>query len=185
MFRILCTAATAIVIATPVLADDVTDTLTSAIEAYQDGDISYALEEIAFATQLLQAMKAGTLGTLLPEAQAGWTREMDEEESRGLGMMGGTAAVANYASEQERFTIQIIADSPMIAGFTGMFGNAAMMANMGKIERVGREKFINQNGELTGVIGGRIMVQASGDNTEAMIQHLESMDFQALAGFGS
>jgi len=180
----ICTIAV-LSLATPVVADDVTDTLNSAIEAYEQGDIGYALEEIAFATQLLQAMKSGTLTTLLPAAQNGWTREIDEDEGRSLGMMGGTGAVANYAKNGETFRVQIVADSPMIAAFAGMFGNAAMLASMGKIERVGREKFVNQNGELTGVVGGRILIQASGGETADMIAHLETMDFKALAGFGS
>jgi len=184
IFRTLSSAAL-IACAAPVLADDVTDTLNSAIVAYEAGDITYALEEIAFATQLMKAMKSGTLNTLLPEAMAGWTRTIDEEEGRALGMMGGTGAVGAYTNGSDEFRIQIVADSPMITAFAGMFGNAAMMASMGKIERVGREKFLNQDGELTGVVGGRIMVQASGEDTAVMIAHLETMDFKALAGFGS
>jgi hypothetical protein len=184
MLRTLC-ATTLIACAAPVWADDVTDTLNSAIEAYEAGDLAYALEEIAFATQLIKAQNAGTLNTLLPEAMAGWSREIDEEEGRALGMMGGTGAVGVYSNGSDEFRIQIVADSPMIAAFAGMFGNAAMMASMGKIERVGREKFLNQDGELTGVIGGRIMVQASGQDTAAMLAHLETMDFKALEGFGS
>lgn len=171
--------------AMPAMADDVTDTLQSAIDAYTEGDLQYALEEIAFATQLMKAMKAGTLATLLPEAQDGWTREINEDEGRALGMMGGTGAQAQYTKDGEKFTIQIIADSPMVATFAGIFGNAAMMANMGKIERVGREKFLNQDGDLTGVVSNRILVQAEGGEIPVMIQHLETMDFKALAAFGS
>ncbi|WP_226779655.1 hypothetical protein [Oceaniglobus trochenteri] len=184
MFRILATTA-AFALASPALADDVTDTLQSAIDAYSEGDIAYALEEIAFATQLIKAQKAGALNAFLPEAQAGWTREIDEDEGRSLGMMGGTGAVARYSNGDDSFNIQIMADSPMIAGFAGVFGNAGMMATMGKIERVGREKFLNQDGELTGIVAGRILVQASGGDVDTMIAHLEAMDFKGLAGFGS
>jgi len=189
MIRLLSTAALLALVspglATPVLADDVTDTLNSAIAAYEQGDIAYALEEIAFATQLLQQMKAGTLNTLLPEPLAGWSRTFDEGEGRALGMMGGTGSVAIYEKDGAQFRIQVVADSPMIAAFSGIFGNAAMMASMGKIERVGREKFLNQDGELTAVIGGRIMVQAMDGDVATMIAHLETMDFRALAAFGS
>ncbi|WP_102109968.1 hypothetical protein [Oceaniglobus roseus] len=166
-------------------ADDVTDTLQSALDAYNAGDIQYALEELAFATQLIKSMKAGDLAQLLPAAQDGWSREIDEDEARGLGAMGGTAAVARYEKDGQSFTIQILADSPMVASFGSVFGNAALMASMGKIERVGREKFMNQDGDLTGMIGNRILVQAQGGETADMISHLETMDFKALEGFGA
>ncbi|MEZ5762377.1 MAG: hypothetical protein R3D87_14915 [Paracoccaceae bacterium] len=48
----------------------------------------------------------------------------------------------------------------MVAALAGMIPNAAVMG--AKIERVGREKFMNQNGELTALIGNRVLVRASG-----------------------
>ena len=60
----------------PALADEVTDTLNSAMQAYQNGDIRYAVEELDYAKQLLQAMKADELSGYLPEAPDGWTREI-------------------------------------------------------------------------------------------------------------
>jgi len=185
MIRPFTLCATLAFSALPAWADDVSDTLQSALDAYNSGDIEYALEEVAFATQLMKSMKSGTLAGLLPEAQDGWTREIDEDEARGLGLMGGTAAVATYSNGSDRFTLNIIADSPMVATFSGIFANAAVMASMGKIERVGREKFMNQDGDLTGVIGNRILIQAEGGDTDAMIAHLETIDFKALQAFGS
>lgn len=184
MLRTL-TAVAALSIATPVWADDITDTLNSAIEAYEQGDIAYALEEIAFATQLMKQLNAGTLTQLLPAAQDGWTQDIDVDEARALGAMGGTGAVAHYSNGGDEFTIQIMVDSPIIAGFAGIFGNAAVMASMGEVMRVGREKFLNNDGELTAVIGGRILVQGMGSNTDAILAHLKAMDFNALKAFGT
>jgi hypothetical protein len=184
MLRLLCTTAF-LAFSTPVLADDVIDTLNSAMEAYQQGDIAYALDEIAYATQLLQALKSGNLTALLPEALASWSRTIDEDEGRALGMMGGTGAVAVYTGGDREFRVQVTVDSPMVAMFAGAFGNATMLASMGKVERVGRERFLNQDGELTGVIGGRILVQATGGDPAVMIEHLATIDFDALKAFGN
>ncbi|RVT82644.1 hypothetical protein DXV76_15500 [Rhodobacteraceae bacterium CCMM004] len=185
MTRFALAAAVSLAAALPATADDVTDAIDSARAAYEEGDIQYALEELAFATQLMQAMKAGALSEFLPPAQDGWTRTLDEDEARSMAMLGGTAAIAEYANGSDSFTVQILADNPMVAGFAGIFGNSAMMATMGKIERVGREKFLDQDGDLTGVVGNRILIQASGGPKEAMIAHLAEIDFRGLQGFGS
>lgn len=169
----------------PAAADEVSDTLTSALEAYQDGDVAYAMEELVYAQQLLQEMKAGELEGFVPEALDGWTRTLSEDAGAAMGMLGGgTAAEAEFSNGSDSFTLTIMADSPMVAMMSGMFGNAQMMAAMGKIERIGRQKFLNQDGDLSILIGNRIIVQASGGDLEAMKAHLEQIDYRALENFG-
>jgi hypothetical protein len=43
---------------------------------------------------------------------------------------------------------------------------------------------MNQNGELTALIGNRVLVQASGGELSTMLDFLKTMDFAALADFG-
>lgn len=182
----LATAATFALFTAPATADEVTDTLNSAIAAYEDGDIQYALEEIAFATQLLRAMKTDDLVTFLPEAPEGWTREVNTDMNAGLAAMGGgIGAEAEYSGDGQRFSITIMADNPMVSAMSGMFGNAAVMAAAGKMVRVGREKFIDQNGDLTGLIDNRVLVQAQGGDIDVMAELLETMDFRNLGRFGN
>lgn len=171
-----------------VRADEVTDTLASAVEAYQAGDIKYALEEIAYAKQLLNDMQSGALETFLPEAPEGWTREIDVDAAAGMAAMGGTGAVAVYKTEtsgqNERFTMTIMIDSPMVAGMAGLFGNAALMGSQSKMLRVGREKFLQQNDKLMALIDGRVFVQVEGGDPELVVPMLETMDLRALGRFG-
>lgn len=178
-------AAALVLAALPAQADDVTDALQNAITAYQDGDIRYAMEELTYAQSLLNEMQAQGLAAFLPEAPEGWTR--DTESNAGGAMMGGgTTASATYSRDRDRFTITLTADSPMLAAMAGMFGNAAMLTASGaKMIRVGREKFIHQNNDLTGMIDNRIMVQASGAEPEVMLPLLEAIDYRELARFGS
>ena len=74
--------------------------MQSALDAYAEGDVTVALEELDYATKLLNRMKAESLAEFLPAAQAGWTREEeDDPESAGAAMAmfgGGTAAAATY-----------------------------------------------------------------------------------------
>jgi len=168
-------------------ADEVTDALQNAIEAYQEGDIGYALEEMAYAEGLMLAIKAEGLAAFLPEPPAGWTREIDANAGAAMGMLGGgSAAGATYSGDGESFSITFTADSPMVTAMAGMFGNAAMLsATGGSLVRVGREKFADQNGELTGLIDNRVLIQASGAPVAVMVPILETIDFRELARFGS
>ncbi len=166
------------------VADEISDTLLGAIEAYEEGDVQYALEEIAFAQQLLNELKSAALLEFLPEAPEGWTREIEDAQQIGMFMGGGTGVKAAYSDDGNRFSIAIMTDNPMVAAMSNMFANSAILSSQGKLVRVGREKFLDQNGDLTGMIDGRIMVQASGAETEVMVSLLELIDFRELGRFG-
>lgn len=173
----------ALLAAGPVLADDVTDTLQNAISAYDDGDIDYAISELDYAKQLLTAMKTDALTAFLPQPPDGWTREIDTEMGAGLAMMGGgTGAEADYSGDGSAFSITIMADNPMVAGMAAAIGSAGAMG--AKVERIGREKFMIQDDQITGLIDKRILVQAEGDDIGMMLTILHTMDFKGLADFG-
>lgn len=183
--RRLFAAAAFAICALPAAADEVTETIQSALDAYNDGDLSYAAEELNFALQLLKEMRAGDLQAFLPEPMDGWTREIDADAAAGLAIMGGTGAAAEYSSGSDDFTITLMMDSPMIAGMAAMFTNPAIAASGGgKMIRVGREKFMSMDGTITGLIGNRVLIQAEGDDTDAIVAHLETMDLRALSQFG-
>jgi len=184
MIRFFLLSAAAAFTAATASADEVTDTLTSAIEAYEDGDVKYALEELEYAKQLLVAMKTGELVTFLPEAPQGWSREVSTEMGAGLAMMGGgTGAEAEFEkSGEDSFTVTLMADNPMVGAMAGMLGSAAAIG--AKIERVGRQKMMIQDGEITGLVDNRILVQAKGGNVATMLEVLKTIDYRALSNFG-
>lgn len=167
----------------PAFADDVTDTLSSAMQAYEDGDIDYAIEELDYAKSLLTAMKTDELGKFLPPAPQGYTREISDDASGVMGFMGGGAfAEAEYSNGSDSFSVMMIADNPMIAATGAMISNAAMLGM--KIERVGRQKFINDDGTLTALVDNRIMVQAEGADLGVLLSILSTINYDALASFG-
>lgn len=167
-------------------ADEVTDTLASVTEAYNSGDLQYAMEELAYAQQLMQAMKADNLSAFLPEPPAGWTRTVNTEMNAGLAMMGGGVGTeATYEGDGQSFTITIMADNPMVASMGAMLGNSVLMAQMGKVVRVGRQKFLDQDGQMSAMIGNRVLVQVQGADSAIILPVLETIDFKALEAFGS
>lgn len=185
----IAAAVTLAVAPLPALADshedEIAATLQSAMDAYQDGDIQYALDEIAYATQLLQGLVAEGLRAYLPEPLEGWTMTIDEDAAAGLGFMGGgTIARGQYTGPGRGFTITLMADNALVTSMGAMLGNSQMMSAMGGIERINRQNFLNQDGDLSTLIANRILVQAEDGDTEVMIQHLETMDFREMMNFG-
>ncbi|MCC5992348.1 MAG: hypothetical protein JJT99_07465 [Rhodobacteraceae bacterium] len=173
-------------LALPAQADPFIEALETAIEAYRDGDLQYAEDELAEARRLLGSMKTAGLANFLPEAPDGWTRDLDTEGGQMLGMFGGgTMAKANYSGNGQRFEISLMADNPMVAQLAMMLGNADMIAQMGgRVERINRVRFLREDRSLRSIIGNRILVQAEGADPELMIPLLEQMDFRAMEGFG-
>jgi hypothetical protein len=168
----------------PGLADDITDALTAALSAYEAGEVQDALAEIAYATQLLNDLQSEGLEGFMPAPLDGWTRELSEDAAQGFGFMGGgSAAEGVYTGPEGTFTIVMVADNPMVAGMAGLLGNPAMMSSMGRIERISGESFLNADGDLSTLIGGRVLIQASGVDIEIMKAHLEQVDFDRLADF--
>lgn len=169
-------------VSAPALADEFTDTIDAALEAYSADDINGAAEELAYATSLLQTMKGERFAALLPEALDGWTREVDMEANAAVGMFGGgVTATGNYTGPSGDVRIQMMADNPTVMTMAGMYANPQMLANMGEVIRVNRQSFVNQNGELTGVIGGRVLIQIGGSaSVDDKKAYLEAIDFDAL-----
>jgi len=169
--------------ALPAEADDVSDLMDSALKAYEDGDIQYALDELDMARAKLLEMKTASLGSFLPEAPDGWTREINTEMSQGLAMMGGgVGAEATYTDpDGARIKITLMADNPMVMSMSGMIANAAMMGM--KTERIQRQKFAIQDRQMMALIANRILVQTDGD-PEKTRPLLDKMDFGEMSRFG-
>lgn len=173
--------------ALPASADEFTDTLDSALRAYEEGDISGARADLDYAGKLLQAMKSDTLAKFLPEAPAGWTKEAaDNDEAAGfMGMLGGgTTAAATYRKGSEDFTITLVADSPMVSGIGAMITGMAGMAGGGKPIRIQRTEFTSTDDGLQGVVNNKVMVSVTGNaDIDAKTAALETMDFKAIGEF--
>jgi hypothetical protein len=190
MFRFLPAAAglvAAALLATPAAADEFTDTIEGALEAYRDGDVNAARQDLDYAAKLLAAMKSDSLAKFLPPAMAGWTRTDGDADESGamMGMFGGgTMAGASYAKDDgTELTIDLVADSPMVSGMAAMVGSLSAMGG-GKPMRIQRVEFAEDDEGIRGVVNGKVLVTVSGDATlEEKRAYLEAMDLGALGEF--
>lgn len=178
--------AAAMALTLPAQADPFVDALEAAIEAYRDGDLQYAEDELVAAQRVLSDRKAAGLADFLPDAPDGWTRLIDDGAGQMLGFLGGgTMASATYSSATDSFDLSFMADNPMVAQLAMMMGNAAMITQMGgQVERINRVRFIRDDDSLKAIVGNRILVQAEGADPDVMIPFLEKIDFQAMERFG-
>lgn len=168
-------------------ADEFTDVIDSALAAYRDGDIKVATEELDYAGKLLAQMKATELSKHLPAAPAGWTRaeEADAEDTGAAMAMfgGGTTAAASYSKEGQEMTLTLVANSAMVTGIGAMLTGLAGVGG-GKPMRIQRTEFAVNEGELQGVVDGKVLVSVSGNATlEEKTALIEAMNLKALADF--
>lgn len=170
-------------LALPVHADEISDTLQSALDAYADGDIQYALEELDFAKQKLLELKTDSLGAFLPPAPEGWSFEKNSEMNSALGMLGGGVGAEGTYSNGDGASVKVtlMADNPMVGSMAAMITNASAMGM--KVERINRQRFAIQDQQMMALIANRILIQTEGDLALAQ-QILEQMDFKAMANFG-
>ena len=88
MPRFLTVLSLLVCAALPLRADDVSDALQAAVDAYAAGDLGKTAASLTLATQALGAQQGDLLAALLPPAPDGWTRTLTEDFSQGFGFMG-------------------------------------------------------------------------------------------------
>ena len=169
-------------------ADDFSETLDNARQAYEEGDISGAKEELEYATQLLGQMRSKALQSFLPEALDGWDRKDSKSQSSngGIAMLGGgTTAEAKYQNGKDRVTVSIIADSPMVQGMGMVFSRMGMAgASGGEMKRINRQKVMVKKNSLMTMIDKRIIVEVKGRSSmEDKEAYFKQIDFKGLKSF--
>ena len=172
----------------PASADEIEDSINTALEAYQAGDIAAAKGELDYVSQLLAQKQAASLGNILPAPFDGWSQEMTgNEAAAGMAMFGGGLGTgAEYRKDGSSVEIQVMADSPLMATMMALFNNPAMAgATGGQLKRVGGQKVIQTpDGELQAVVHNRFMISVTGSAEAADKEaYFQAIDFDALESF--
>lgn len=176
----------ALLVALPVRGDEVEESIDAALQAYREGDIKAAKEELDFASQLLGQLKAEGLRAFLPEPLEGWKRQDADMETQAMAAFGGgQMATARYTRGQESVEVQLMADNQMVSAMAGMFSSAAVMGAMGEVRRLaGQKVVVTPEGDLQALVDGRIMVQISGSaDAGTKAAYFETMDLAGLKEF--
>jgi hypothetical protein len=179
------------VVSSPVLADDVTDSINEALKQYDSGEFVGAVQSLDYASQLIRQKKGGQLEAFLPEPIFGWEAEEATSQSMGSAMFGGgVTAERSYGKGDSHVSVKIITDSPMMQGMMMMFSNPILgTSDGGKLERINGEKAIvkysneNKAGTITVVIAERFLLTVEGNNVDRqdLTAFTQAIEFKKLA----
>jgi len=174
-------------------ADEVTDQLAAAREAYDAGDLRNAVNSLNFVIAKIREQETARLLTLLPAPLAGWQADPAQSETPGIAsMITGTNLTRRYfRPEGGEVKLTVTADSPLLPMLT-MFLTSPFMLQADPSSKPyafkGQQGLIKHDPqssdyEVTLMIGNRILIQGKGSGLPdgaAVQQYVESVDLNAL-----
>ena len=192
-FLVLSTAA-ALGSVSAMAADEVTEQIDIAKQAYEAGEYRQAVQELNYATAQIQELLNQQYTKLMPEPLSGWSGEEAQSQSAGMAMMGGGTKVSRrYRKEgsNETVELQVMADSPLLQAMSMMLANPMMMQSdpSTKMYRLGRHRGMikhrtnSDDWEISLLLAGRILVQSKGvglSSKEPAEAYLKAMDLKAV-----
>lgn len=165
-------AVVALVMGSPAwAADQVPAQIEAARAAYQKNDLARTAKALEAALADIHDRLGKALAETMPPAAAGW--QADPPEVQGLGQVGGGMAVTRaYAKGESSLNASLFLDSPAVEASAALFANPAATAAQPNMKRVkvGAEDALlrydaaNKSGEITMVLGNRILLAIEGDN---------------------
>jgi hypothetical protein len=152
-------------------ADIVPAQIEAARTAYQKNDLPRTAKALETALADIHDRLGKALAETMPPALAGW--QADPPEIQGLGQVGGGLVVTRaYAKGEASLNASLFLDSPAVEGAAALFANPAAIAaqpnmkriKLGNDDAVVRHDASNKSGDITLVLGGRVLLSLEGDN---------------------
>lgn len=152
-------------------ADDVPARIDAARAAFQKGDLPRAARELDAALRQLHERLGRSLAETLPPPLNGW--QADASEIQGLGQVGGGLSVTRaYSHNESSLNASLILDSPAVEAAAALLANPAATAAQPNMKRVkiGAEDALmrydnsTKSGEITLVLGSRVLLEIEGEN---------------------
>lgn len=174
----------------PLAADEITEQIQSAVEAYEQKDYRSAVDDLNYAIAQIQTLINTENVSLLPEPLEGWTATEVDNAGAGMAILGGgTNMTRHYQRGEEDLEINIIGDSPWIASMMQIATNPMLMAGNPNLKpyRFGELKGMKETTpgqvEVSLMLAGQVMVKVVGrDLTDQAVieQYLEAIDWERL-----
>lgn len=169
--------------------DQVRARIDAAGAAYGKGDLSQAANDLGAALAAVQERLGHKLIEFLPLAPSGWG--VEPPEVMGLGTVGGGLAVTRaYVGRDASLNVSIILDSPAVEAAAALIANPAATAAQPNVTRmkVGADEALMRwdstirSGEITIVLGSRVLLEVAGDNLPGSGLLIETVKGWNLAG---
>lgn len=178
---------------TTVTADEIKEQLSEAIKAYDAKDYKGAIEELKFVMAQLEELKSTENSKLLPKPLDGW--KVKEAKANGEAVVmamfggGGSSISGQYIKEQEKISIEITVNSPMMAMMNMAISNPAMISSdpSMKVYRYKRIKGVKKikkgNVEITLLLTSQLMLKLTGTklkDEKTLEKYLDLMDMKKI-----
>jgi len=107
---------------TSLLADEVTEQISTANDLYSAGKYSKAAEELHFAIKLIREKQITAVAKIFPGNYTGFKGEETNTTNADAVMFGGAIEVTKnyYDANGNSLTLTVLAESPLIASFSSM-----------------------------------------------------------------
>lgn len=150
-------------------AESVSARLDAAKAAYARGDVARSAAETEAALAELHARLGKSLAEFLPAPPTGWQAEAAETQA--MGSAGGGIAVSRaYSRDESSLNAALVLDSPAVLSAAGQFATIADGQPNFKRLKIGAEDALLRwdpsvrTGEITLVLGNRVLLQIEGDS---------------------
>src|SRR5262249_27076269 len=162
----------------PARADQITQEIDRAKQAYLQGKLNDARLSLDMAAQLVSQQKAKVLNGILPPPFLGWRAE-DKTAPADPGTVGGAAtsaasalggitAARTYRKDNRACAVTVAGDSPILAAVSMFLANPSFaQASGARLQRIGNQRaVITQDGEVQVLSANNYLVTVTGDCAE-------------------
>lgn len=170
-------------LAPQVQADEISDAITAAGEAYAAGDLNGTATALQSASSAVANQRSAALAAFLPDTVEGWTVEADPTFAEGMAMMGGgVGAMKRYSREDgTQISISVMVGGQLMLGMMEMFKTPEMLAMMGTTHEIQGLTFVDQGNSLMGLVGSNTLVQAEGGPADLIKPLMEQVNLKGMA----
>jgi len=188
----------AMIIASAVQADPVTQEIDRAKTAYLQGKLTDAKQSLELAAQLVLQQKAKLLNNTLPPPFLGWTTDKaavadatDATTPTGAvatsnNLLGGITATRSFHKGSKTCNVTVSGDSPLMSVVSMFLTNPTVaQASGARMQRIGNQRaIITQDNEVQVLSPNNYLVTVSGDCDVAdKLAYAGAVDYVRLASF--
>ena len=176
----------------PVLADEVTDSITQGLDQYKKASYAEAMTSLNFAAQKIGQIKADGLKVLIPKPLAGWTADEVVSQAAGTAMFGGglSAEGRYHKGDKGDITVKIVTDSPLLQSMMMLISNPMFATSSGgKLEKIKNQTAIvkyeaqGKRGDINVVVAGKVLVTVEGNEVtqDELMAYAKAVDYEKIA----
>lgn len=158
------------------------------VTALNNKQFGTAATEFEYAAQYSRQLKGYGLANYLPPAQDGFAAENLQVSSAGASMFGGgTAVEQDYVKGDDKVTIRILSDSPLLQSMMVMISNPMIAMNNPKMSAEtinGQRALVEDKGagavQVSLPFNNVYLIQGEGPKA-ATLAHMKALDYKGLA----